>query len=117
MVEEGHIDKNSHSNDTKAMIDCVKRFNDAIAYTIQFVFCHPDTALIISADHETGGLVADKSNPFKYRYTTGNHTNADVPVYAFGVGTEIFNNRRVDNTEIPKFLAKAFGDGKIGKAA
>ena len=117
MVEEGHIDKKSHSNDTKAMIHCVTRFNDAIAYVIQFVFCHPDTALIISADHETGGLIADVSNAYKYRYTSGDHTNADVPVYAFGPGTEIFNEKRVDNTELPTFLAKAFGNGKIGKAA
>jgi alkaline phosphatase len=117
MVEEGHIDKFSHSNDTKGMLNCVNRFNEAIAYVIQFVFCHPDTALIISADHETGGLRPDPNNAYKYRYTTGNHTNADVPVYAFGPGTEVFNDKRSDNTELPIFLAKAFGDGKIGKAA
>lgn len=117
MVEEGYIDKNSHNGKMKETIDCVTRFNDAIAYVIQFVFCHPDTALIITADHETGGLMADKSNSYQYCYTSDNHTNADVPVYAFGAGTEIFNGKRVDNTEIPQFLAKAFGDGKIGKAA
>lgn len=117
MVEEGHIDKFSHSNDTKGMMRCVNRFNKAIAYVIQFVFCHPDTALVITADHETGGLTYDPLNTYKYRYTTGNHTNADVPVYAFGPGTQIFDDARTDNTEIPKFLAKAFGNGKIGKAA
>ena len=40
------------------MLHRVECFNDAIAYVAQFVFCHPDTALIITADHETGGLTA-----------------------------------------------------------
>ena len=62
-------------------------------------------------------MTSDPNNTYQYKYTSGNHTNADVPVYAFGPGTEEFSGARKDNTTVPQFLALAFGNGKIGKAA
>ncbi len=113
MVEEGHIDKRSHKNDASGCIKMVKRFNDDIAYVIQFVLCHPDTALVITADHETGGITKQSDGSFKY--TLDDHSTANVPTYAIGYGTEYFSGKEVDNTEIPKFLAKIFGNQNFGK--
>ncbi|MBR2479164.1 MAG: alkaline phosphatase [Clostridia bacterium] len=112
MVEEGHIDKRSHDNDKSGCINMVKRFNDDIAYVIQFVLCHPDTVLIITADHETGGITKMSDGSFKY--TTGNHSTANVPICAIGYGTEIFNGKESDNTAIPKFIAKIYGENNFG---
>lgn len=109
MCEGAYIDKYSHQCDYDGTIMAVKRFNDAIAYVIQFVFCHPDTALIVTADHETGGLVEHASS-YGYRYTTdGNHTNLDVPLYAIGPATRTFDGKATDNTDISRFMAKSFG--------
>lgn len=112
MVEEGHIDKRSHSNDANGCINMVKRFNDDIAYVIQFVLCHPDTVLIVTADHETGGITKMSDGSFKY--TTGNHSTANVPICAIGYGTEVFNDKESDNTAIPKFIAKIYGENNFG---
>ncbi len=113
MIEEGHIDKRSHKNDAAGCINMVERFNDTIAYVIQFVLCHPDTALVITADHETGGIT--KQNDGTFKYTLDDHSTANVPTFAIGHGTEFFNGKEVDNTEIPKFLAKIYGENNFGE--
>ena len=79
---------------------------------MQFTLCHPDTALIVTADHETGGLL--NKNTGNYVFTSTSHTNADVPVYAIGGGTGVFKDKKVDNTDIAKFIGEIFGDKSIG---
>ncbi len=117
MIEEGYIDKYSHSNSIPNMIDALARFNETVACVMQFTLMHPNTALLVTADHETGGLKQHEKGHFYY--TGGDHTNADVSLFAMGLGTEtLTQNGLCDNTDIPKFLAKAvygvenFGDGK-----
>ena len=113
MIEAALIDKRSHSNDLASVISTTKRYNDVIAYCVQFTICHPDTVIIITADHETGGITYDSAKN-TYYFTSTNHTNADVPVYAIGAGTEYFNNNRVENTEIAKFIARIYGESNFG---
>ena len=115
MIEEGYIDKCSHNRDASGTIMCVERFNDCVAYVIEFIFFHPDTALIITADHETGGITRNADNEYGYHYTSGNHTNQDVPLYAFGAGTSKFNKVTIDNTDIARFIAKAYGATSFGQ--
>ena len=112
MVEEGYIDKNSHNKKMTECINVVKRFHDSIAYVIEFVLCHPDTVLIVTADHETGAIRKNADGSFSY--TSGDHSTSNVPIFAIGDGTEIFNAKSSDNTEIPKFLAKIFSDDAFG---
>ncbi len=112
MIEEAYIDKRSHDNKTEDMQECVLRYNDIIGYCIQFVMLHPDTALVITADHECGGLTLNDDGSFSF--TSGNHTNSKVPVYAVGPGTEMFDNTTVDNTDIGKFLGAVYTDGQFG---
>ena len=119
MVEGAYIDKDSHNNRYDSCVDSVKQYNEVIAYMSTFVFCHPDTALIVTADHETGALTKDSSQKYGYKYTSGSssyrqHTNNDVPVYALGPMTEYFNNYRVENVCIPHFAAQAYGDNNFG---
>ena len=116
MVEEGYIDKHSHNNDMNNTLYTVERFNDVIAYVIGFVFCHPDTALIITADHETGGITV-ANNSYGYQFTVGTHTNIDVPLYALGAGTEVLHGQDTENIDIARFIAKAFGAESFGQTA
>ena len=112
MIEEGIIDKRSHSNDKEGVVETVIRFNDAIEYATQFALCHPDTALIVTADHETGGVYKHKDD---YRFRSYDHTNADVPIFAIGSGTEIFNGVTVENIDLAKFCATAYSNDTFGQ--
>ncbi|MDD7675680.1 MAG: alkaline phosphatase [Eubacteriales bacterium] len=113
MIEEADNDKRSHQNDLNGTTNRVVRYNSIIAYCIEFTLCHPSSVLIITADHETGGIT--KTDNGEYKYTVTTHTNADVPVYALGYGTECFNNTTVDNTDISKFIAKIYGAQTFGE--
>ena len=112
MVEEGYIDKNCHSNKMEKMLNTVVRFNDSIIYAATFSLVNADTLLIVTADHETGGLVEDAESETGYSFTTGNHTNADVPIYV--LGADKFNGERVENVEIAKYMATYFGSKSFG---
>jgi len=56
LVEAGRIDHAAHMNDIGALIWDTLAFDEAIRVTYEFQKAHPDTLLIITADHETGGL-------------------------------------------------------------
>ncbi len=111
MFEAALIDKRSHSNDLSGVYQMVTRYNEITSYVIEYILFHPDTALVITADHECGGVTLNK-NTGKYHFTSTDHTNANVPVFALGGGTELFANKTVDNTKIAKFLADIFAPGK-----
>lgn len=114
MLEEGYIDKRSHSNDADGVKDTVARYNTTIAYVTQFVMLHPDTVLLITADHETGGIITDARG--NYVFTKDVHTNQPVPIFGLGDGAEFINGKTIDNTDIPKFFAeKLFGVTNFGK--
>lgn len=112
MMEEGYIDKNAHNNDAAGVIHTVTRFNEVIAYCMEFVMFHPDTVLIVTADHETGGI---RHNPYtnEFKFSSGGHTNVDVPIYAMGAGTEYFAETH-ENTRVPMFIASIFSDEAFG---
>ena len=69
--------------------------------------------IIITADHETGGLQIDENGEFKYT-SDGDHTSANVPVFAYGAYGDVFNNKTIENTQIPKTIAALFGIGIEG---
>jgi alkaline phosphatase len=57
MVEGGKIDWAAHANDAVSVIYDVLDFNDAIKVALEFYKKHPyETIIIVTADHETGGL-------------------------------------------------------------
>ncbi len=112
MLEEAYIDKNSHNNKYPEMISAVNRYNDAIAYVVEFVLMHPDTALIITADHETGGV--KKLTDGRYIFTRTTHSNTDVPLFTMGYGTEALTKDVCNNVDIAKFVANIFGESNFG---
>ena len=119
MYEEAHIDKHCHSSDMEKTFNALVRFNQAIGVFMEFVFYHPDTALLITADHETGGLKISDDGEFSYTSLTNssgtrNHTGAAVPVFAYGIGLESLHGQELENVEIPKHLAKLWGVEQFG---
>jgi len=72
MVEAGRIDHAAHMNDIGALIWDTLAFDEAIRVTYEFQKAHPDTLLIITADHETGGLVVLPFGPTGREYESIN---------------------------------------------
>ncbi|MBQ7210822.1 MAG: alkaline phosphatase [Paludibacteraceae bacterium] len=63
MVEGGAIDWACHSNDAATVIKEVIEFDDAIKVALDFYYAHPDeTLIVITADHETGGMALGNSD-------------------------------------------------------
>ena len=112
MYEEGHIDKHSHSNDIDKTFLALIRFNQAIGVFMEYAFYNPDTFIVITADHETGNLHPDESG--KYVYSQESHSGADVPVFAYGEGAEVFDGKNIDNVQIPKTIASYWGVKNFG---
>ena len=112
MYEEGYIDKNCHNNDMESTIISMGRFNQAIGVFMEYAFYHPDTFLIITADHETGGLRPDSNG--KLAFNTTSHTGADVPIFGYGQGAEVFRDYDKQNNEVPKVIAALWGVQDFG---
>ena len=101
MTEGSQIDWAAHDNNIVKMIEEFKVFDESIMDLINFVTEDQETLLIITADHETGGLkILNQKNGFALiQWGTGSHTSEPVGVYAYGPGAELFNGM-MDNTDI-----------------
>jgi len=110
MIEGSDIDTYSHEADIENMITELIDFDDAVKIAIEYVDKHPDTLLIVTADHETGGLIQNseqsKGELTDFLFTSnGEHTNANVILYAYGIGAnELTQYDIIDNTSIHRFV-------------
>ena len=112
MYEEAHIDKRSHDNDAETTYQSVIRFNQAIARFMEFAFYNPDTFVLITADHETGDLRPEEDGSLAYH--RDGHSSADVPVFAYGMGAELFDGKTVENVQIAQTIAALMGEDNFG---
>ena len=86
----------SGNQDTKvfSMMNEVQCFDEGVAIAVKYVLEHPDTLLVVSADHETGGYkLRDgwETDFTKISSTTTGHSSQRVPLYAFGAGAQNFS--------------------------
>ena len=107
MYEEAYIDKHCASLDIENAYLAVVRFNQAIALFMEYAFYNPETMVIITADHETGGLHLDENGEFKL--VSEDHTAANVPVFAYGAHADVFDGKIIENVQIPKTIAAMMG--------
>ena len=74
----------------------VQCFDEGVAIAIKYVLENPDTLLVITADHETGGLTFKKGWEEDYRKvksTTSGHSSSYVPCAVFGAGADLWPKR------------------------
>lgn len=106
MVEGSKIDMEAHLNKYESMIDEVLDFDRCVQIAMEFAKTNPQTLVIVTADHETGGLTLPaKDEKTKDKWTTLNHTGVPVPIYAFGLGAENFTGV-MQNTDVAKRIFK-----------
>nr|WP_315146423.1 alkaline phosphatase [uncultured Flavobacterium sp.] len=105
MVEGSQIDFKAHKNDTPGVILEILDFDKAIGAALEFAASNKETLIIVTADHETGGMTLQdgdyKTGKVMAKYTTGGHTGIAVPIFAFGPGSEEFRGF-MENTDIAK---------------
>ena len=107
MVEGAHIDKHSHSNDDAKMTEAVEAFDKAIEYALEYAKADGETLVVITADHETGAIVANDDGT--YSFTSGSHSAANVPVLIYGSKNIIQTGETLNNYEIPIRIAYILG--------
>jgi alkaline phosphatase len=101
MTEGSQIDWASHDNDASRMITEFRDFDLSIKSIVEFINTRDDTLLIVTADHETGGLqiLKEDNDSVHIQWGTGSHTGIPVGVFSYGPGAELFTGT-MDNTEI-----------------
>ena len=107
MIEGAHIDKHSHSNEDAKMTEALQEFDETIEYVLNYAKADGETLVIITADHETGAIVANHDGT--YSFTSGSHSAANVPVLVYGSDKLIRNGEVLNNYEIPIRIAYILG--------
>ena len=116
MYEEAHIDKSAHDKQAKSFYHAYTRLNTALRTIMEYMMYNPDTLLILTADHETGGVTWNEEKS-SYEFTSGSHTGVNVPFYALGKGVEHIDGNTYENVYIPKLIAKLMGEENFGDAS
>lgn len=101
MIEGSQIDWACHNNDSSYLVAEMADFEDMLNAVLDFAERDGNTLVIVTADHETGGMTLlsgdIREGVSKPAWTTGGHTGVMVPVFSFGPGAEQFSGIQ-DNT-------------------
>jgi alkaline phosphatase len=113
-VEVDEIDDAGHEHSPRLLFRSGAEINRIAAVLKRYQASHPNTLVIVTADHETGGLgieahyqrggagvfpVAGSSEHFRLDWTTPGHTAVPVPVTASGPRAQRLRGVR-DNTRV-----------------
>jgi alkaline phosphatase len=109
MVEGGTIDWAGHDNIIEDNIFETLEFTRAFQVVLDWAGDRDDTLIIVTADHECGGLKVIKNRrkglmPVVF-WASKDHTGLNVPIYAKGPGAEEFVGV-IDNTDIFTIIMK-----------
>jgi alkaline phosphatase len=113
MVEGSQIDWAGHANDSAYLVTEMIDFDNAVKAAVDFAEKDGETLVVVTADHETGGLtiingVEKDYSSVRFNFSTVNHSAVAVPVFAYGPGSEYFTGM-YDNTDIIGKIMKAAG--------
>lgn len=109
MIEGSHIDHAAHANNAEQLIFEMEEFDKAVNAAFDYADTHKGTLVIVTADHETGG-VSLQSNDRDYtvsesgmdvKFSTTGHTGSPVMVYSYGASSWKFSGV-MENTDIFK---------------
>ncbi len=105
MVEGAKIDYAGHSCCLPGSIIEMLSFDLAVAEALKFADTNGETLVVVTADHETGGLVLidgdEASGRIMGLYVSDDHTPSMIPVFAYGPGADRFTGI-YPNTEIAR---------------
>jgi len=109
MIESAIIDGYEHNNYSEGLVDEMNEFNQTLTFLVNYVNEHPNTLLVVTADHETGdtgiGYGNKGEDPISHIFGTTGHTGNVVPVFAYGAGKENFGGVQLNSDITPKINA------------
>lgn len=95
MIEGSQIDWAAHDHKSKELMVEMQDFSLAINEALEFAKSDGNTLVLVTSDHETGGMSvingSKDAQDLELSYTTGGHTPSPVGIFAFGPGEELFN--------------------------
>ncbi len=106
MVENEGSDTEAHRNSSREIITAeMLGFDAAVGVALDYQERHPETLVLVTADHETGGLhlTHNEQREIVVGYATSDHTGALVPLFASGPGAERFGGLK-GNDDIGRIL-------------
>jgi alkaline phosphatase len=112
MAEGAQVDYGGHKNDLPYVTTEVLDFDQLIGEALRYADKDGHTLVIVTADHETGGLSL-LDGDFHHGYVSGqfsthDHSGIPVPVFAYGPGSQYFEGV-YENTELFHKILKAYG--------
>jgi alkaline phosphatase len=113
LVETEGTDSRQHANDpVDAIREEIVQLDWAIELALDYATRHPETLVVVTSDHETGGMALHRvGGEWTVQYTGGGHTGTMVPIFALGPGAERFGGIH-DNDEIGRLLRSALLGGR-----
>ena len=103
MVEAAKIDSGGHSNSPSTIVTELLDFDRVIGEVLSYADLHPGTLVLVTADHETGGVTLPQGNIAKREvelaFHSDDHTGILVPIFAYGARSGEFRGV-YPNTEI-----------------
>ena len=109
MIEGSQLDDYGHFNQLDMLMKETHDFDRTIGAVMKWAAKDGETLVVVTADHETGGLTLLGGDLEKgtvtCHFSTRDHSGTMVPVYAFGPGSEQFTGF-MDNTDIFKKIKK-----------
>jgi alkaline phosphatase len=133
VVEEEAIDGMSHENNGELTLRAGRQLDEAVEVARSYLEDHQDTLLVVTADHEAGGLAVQGADPegpdgaddssadgpfrvagsdrrFSLGWSTVSHTSVPVPVTADGPGAEnltgVYENTHVYDVMVGALLGE-----------
>jgi len=109
MIEGSQIDWGGHAGSTIYVVEDMLDFDQVIGQALEFAAKDKKTLVIVTADHETGGMALTggsmKDGIVQAAFPTGDHTSVMVPVFSYGPGADEFIGI-MDNTDIHSKMKK-----------
>lgn len=100
------------------MIADMQEFDRLLHQLVSYVNENPETLLVVTADHETGGVAVGYNGhevgadrPVRLTFSTKGHSGTIVPVFAYGRGAEEFSGV-MKNIDIPARIEALIYDKK-----
>ncbi|MBQ6571136.1 MAG: alkaline phosphatase [Alistipes sp.] len=116
MVEGSQIDGEGHGNNIEGVLAETRDFAAAMNVAMDYADAHPGTLVVVTGDHETGGLsIPSNKTDFtlpesgiSYGFSTTGHTGIMLPIYLYGTGADRINGI-MENTELSQTLQRMIG--------
>lgn len=112
MTEGAQVDYGGHANDLPYVVTEVLDFDRTVGEALRFADQDGETLVIVTADHETGGLTLLDGSYSKGhiagQFSTNDHTAIPVPVFAYGPRSGLFRGV-YENTAVFSRILQAYG--------